>query len=222
MNDLADTTVYEDAGRRDPGAYFAGNNAVGFTLFSSYPNPPGVASREAGPSAQQIISTISDYVADTPQAKHGYTEWNYDPIGIQSSAGAVTAGTVYRAKFTVKNGGPVTTIDYDLGTIGTGTAPANAFFAISVTTGTRLAITADFSGTLSSGSTGVRSVSLGGTVNLIAGLDYYVEFLIGPARRERQRLPSPRAGTVIGVLSANQTNAQSRFATESTGQSALP
>ena len=219
MNDLADTTVYEDAGG-NTGAYFAGNNAVGFTLFSSYPNPPGVRFSGGGPSAQQIISTINDYLADTPQ-QHSYTEWNYDPIGIQSSGGAVTAGTIYRAKCTVKNGGPVTTIDYDLGTIGTGTAPANAFFAIYDDTGTRLAITADFSGTLSSGSTGVRSVSLGGTVNLIAGLDYYVEFLIG-TQAGTAAITVARAGTVIGVLSANQTNAQSRFATESTGQSALP
>ena len=49
MNDLADTTVYEDAGGRIPGAYFAGNNAVGFTLFSSYPNPPGVRFSGGGP-----------------------------------------------------------------------------------------------------------------------------------------------------------------------------
>jgi hypothetical protein len=219
MHDLSGTTIYEDAGG-NTGAYVAENDWTGFTPYTSYPNPPGVRYSGTGPSSQQVISTAKPYAADGP-AQHGYTEWNYDPLHTQSSSGTVTAGTVYRVKLTARTGGTVSTIDYDLGTVGTGTSPANAYFAIYDDTGARLAITADFSSTLTSGSTGIRSVAFAASTTLTAGRDYYVEFLLG-TQAGTTAVTLGRAGTVIGILSANQTNAQTRFGQESTSQSALP
>jgi hypothetical protein len=217
MHDLVDTTLYEDVGG-NTGAYFAENDVIGFTPFSSYPNPPGVRNSGSGPSAQQVIKTIANYTPDTPQ-QHGYVEWNFDPIAVEGTT-APTAGTRYRMKFTAKTGGPITTLALLIGTAGVGvTALANCFAALYDDSGARLALSADMSSDWATNGGQVHDVPLGTTVNLNVGHEYYAELLVGT--QSTTPVTFGRAATTTSVQSANQTNAQQRFGTDGTGVSTM-
>ena len=209
MHDLADTTVYEDAGG-NTGAYFSGNDIYGFTAITR--------NSGTGPSTGGVINIAAPYVADNP-LRHGWLEWNFDPVAVEATSQAPVAGTLYRMAFLAQNGGPVSNVVIDIGQLAT-SGIANSFAALIDDTGARLAVSSDLSSALSSGATGIRAVSLGGSVTLMAGRWYSIELLIGTQGGTALQLA--RAANITGPANGGLVNAQLRFAVDGTGASVIP
>jgi hypothetical protein len=217
MHDLADTTLYEDAGG-NTGAYFAENDYIGFAPFFSFPNPLGVRYSGTGPSSGQVIRTERPYFTDSPR-KHGWNEWNFDPSLIsQSGAFTFVSGTRYVMKFTAQNNEPISNIIVNVNTAGSGLTSGQNLAAVYDDQGVQLGITGDQ--TTNWASTGLKVMSVSGApIAKTAGREYYIEVMSNgttPATFGRQ--------ATADLAAANGgfgSNAQNRFSVNGTAQTAL-
>src|ERR1035441_2906291 len=100
------------------------------------------------------------------------------------------------------------------------TAMPNSFAPPFEKPGARLAVSSDLSSALSSGATGIRLLSLGGSVTLMAGRWYSIELLIGSQGGTTLQLA--RAANITGPANGGLVNAQLRFAVDGTGASVIP
>lgn len=212
MHDLAEPTVYDDAGG-NTGALFAHNETYGFTASAAVSG--------TGPSTGGLVDIGLPYTADTP-ARHSYLEWNYDPIATGSGTGqAATTGTIYLLKITAQVGGVVSNIIMTVGT----TAPAGALTSgqnsvgIYDSSGTRIAVTADQA--TAWGSSGLKTMPLMSPVNLQGGQHYYIGLLSNSAAGTAAVFVRSNSGTTT-TPNANLSNIAQRFSVNGTGQTALP
>ena len=205
--DLTDTTVYEDGG---------GNASLLFLNNEIYGYTPITRTSGTGPSTGGVINLNLPYFADTPY-QHSFQEWNYDPIATNSSSAAPTTGTIYLMKLISQTGGSINNVVLYQGSNGSGMT--TALVALYNSSGTRLAVSADQSSTWNTGAPALRTVTLTGGATLTAGQTYYVALLTAGGTTQ----PGfARANTTTGPLTANQSNATQRFATNLTSQNTLP
>jgi hypothetical protein len=212
MHDLTEATVYEDAGG-NTSALFNRNEVYGFT--------PVTTVSGTGPSTGGLIDIGLPYLSDTP-SRHGYIEWNYDPVASGSGAGqATTTGSMYMLKLNVQTGGTVSNVIMTVGT----TAPAGALTSgqnlvgIYDSTGVRIATTADQ--TTAWGTSGLKTMALTAPVTLQGGRDYYIGVLSNSAAGTAAVFVRTNSGTTT-TPNANLSNALQRFSVNGTGQTALP
>lgn len=209
MHDLAETTVYEDAGG-NTSALFARNEIYGFT--------PITATSGTGPSTGGVVDISTPYQTDNP-SKHGYVEWNYDPMSITTVGGAAMAsGSVHLLKISAANGGTVNNI---IIIIGSGTASLTSgqnFAGIYDSSGTRIAVTGDQTSAWSvvASSAQVITMALTASVTLQAGRDYYVALL---ANGTTPPLLSVGGGNSVTASNNGLANAVRRFCVNGTGTS---
>jgi hypothetical protein len=204
LHDLAETTVFEDAGG-NTSALFARNEVYGFT--------PIISTTGSGPSTGVTVSLENLYQVDTP-LRHGYVEWNYDPV-IGGTGTAPTSGTIYVMKVSAQSGGSVSNIVLTItSSAGVSLTAGQNFAALYDSTGARVGVTADQSGTWTSN--GLKTMAFtGGPFTIRAGSDYYVALLSNGATTASFM----RSGTNLTAPNANQANALQRFSTNGTGTS---
>jgi hypothetical protein len=204
LHDLAETTVFEDAGG-NTSALFARNEVYGFT--------PIISTTGSGPSTGITVSLENLYQVDTP-LRHGYVEWNYDPV-IGGTGTAPTSGTVYVMKVSAQSGGSVSNIVLTItSSAGVSLTAGQNFAALYDSTGARVGVTADQSSAWTSN--GLKTMALvGGPFTLRAGSDYYVALLSNGTTTASFM----RSGTNLTAPNANQANALQRFSTNGTGTS---
>jgi hypothetical protein len=207
LHDLTDTTVYEDAG---------GNTSLLFTDNEIYGYTPIIRTSGTGPSIGGVINLNLPYFADTPYL-HSFQEWNYDPIATNSSSTVPTAGTIYLMKLVAQTGGAMSNVVLYQGS--NGASITTGLVALYSSSGTRLAVSADQSSTWNTGAPALRTIALTGGSTLVAGQVYYIALLSAGGTTQ----PGfARANTTTGPLTANQSNALQRFATNLTSQTSLP
>lgn len=213
IHDLTQGTVYEDAGGND-GALVARNEAYGYI--------PAVTVSGTGPSAGGLIDVGIQYVSDAP-SRHGFIDWNYDPIMTGSAAGqALTTGTIYLVKMTPQIGGVVSNIVVAIGS----TAPAGTLtsgqnlMAVYDSAGNRLGITSDQ--TTAWATSGVKSCALTAPITLAGGKDYYVAALTVSGAGTGAAFVRNNAGAVTTPNAGFSSTSAYRFATNGTAQTALP
>ena len=78
MHDMTDPVMYDDGGG-NTNALFSQNDTYGFT--------PTAVTSGTGPSSGGVVDIMKRYQTDSP-ARHGYVEWNFDPMNITTSGGA--------------------------------------------------------------------------------------------------------------------------------------
>jgi len=209
MHDMAETTVYEDAGG-NTSTLFARNEMYGFT--------PVTVTSGTGPSAGGIVDVSVPYQTDNP-SRHGYVEWNYDPMSITTSGGAaMTSGSVHLLKITAATGGTVNNI---IIIIGSGTASLTSgqnFAGIYDSTGARIAVTADQTAawSVTASSAQVITMALTASATLQAGRDYFVALL---ANGTTPPLLSVGGGNSVTASNSGLANAVRRFSVNGTGTS---
>lgn len=209
FHDLTETVVYEDGGG-NTGALFARNDIFGFV--------PTATNSGTGPSTGGLVDIFEPYVPDVP-ARHGFVDWNYDPMATGSGAGqAATGGTLYLMKVVPQQGGTVNNIIVTVGssTPATLTAGQN-FAALYDDTGTQIAITADQSSVWTSG--GVKTMPLTAPVVVQGGRNYFVALLSNGS--PAAAFVRSNSGTVT-TPNAALSSAAYRFAVNGTLLTAMP
>ncbi len=203
MHDLAETTVFEDAGG-NTNALFARNEIYGFT--------PVISNTGTGPSTGILVSIDTLYQVDTP-ARHTYAEWNYDPV-IGGSGSAPTSGSIFLMKVSAQTGGTINNIVIAITSVaGISLTSGQNFAGLYDSTGARVGVTADQSSAWTSN--GLKSMALTSPVTIRGGSEYYVALLCNGATP-----PSfMRSGTNLTAPNANQSNALQRFSVNGTGTS---
>lgn len=206
LHDMSETTVYEDAGN-NTGALFAGNDMFGFE--------PVTSNSGTGPSSGGMVDIGRVYQPDSP-ARHGFVEWNFDPICITTGSGSgATAvnGVVHLMKISAQKGGTVNNIIMNVGSATAASLTVGQNFAgIYDDMGTRLAMTGDQ--TTAWQSPGLATMNLVSPVTLQAGRDYFVAVVANGTT-----LPSfvAGAGSSVTTPNANLVNAARRFAANGSG-----
>lgn len=212
MHDMTDPVMYDDGGG-NTNALFSQNDTYGFT--------PTAVTSGTGPSSGGVVDIMKRYQTDSP-ARHGYVEWNFDPISITNSSGAqMTSGTVHLTKVSAQTGGTVSTITT---IIGSGTASLTSgqnFAGIYDSGGTRLGVTGDLTATwsIAAGSPQMATMTLTSSVTLQAGRDYFVAFLANGSAGTTTPFLSVGAGNTVTPSNSGLANAARRFATNGTGTS---
>jgi hypothetical protein len=207
LHDLTgDGTVYEDQGGNDA-TLFRGNDIWGTT--------PILRTSGTGPSPGGLATTGMPYVADHP-FRHGWQEWNYDPIGTGTGTGqTLSTGILYVLKISAQGPGPVSNAIVNIGS--TSATMTLAQVALYDDSGAQLAVSGDQS--VSWSTSGIKIVSLGTSVTLKGGRDYFIGVLgVGSAPAALVR------GSATNVVTPNAGlgNAVLRFATNGSGLSAMP
>lgn len=208
-----------------------GNHTHSYVATSSVGAANGVASLDASvlvptsqiPSldASKITTGTLSYsrLPSGPEytpADYGYQAWTYDPARVGSTTTLVTAGVLNVLRMKLMVAGSITKIFIYVNAAGA--TIANCFAGLYDSTGARVALTADQSSAWTS--TGFKSISLTGSYSAAAGT-YWVALLVGsattaPAFARNTTTASP------GLANGNLSAAASRWATISTGLTALP
>jgi len=197
--------VLEDAG---------GNTGMLAEEFRTYGYTPTTTISGAGPSTGRV-DIARAYVQDDPRDR-GLVEWTFPPTETSSGTGqAATSGTLHVLRIVPRRGGQVANIVVGLGAIGaTLTAAAAGLYDAA---GTRVADCGDLTA-LWTGTTGLKTMPLSATVQLLAGRSYYIGLLAvgatGPA--------FVRGSTAVTVPNVGLSGATLRFSTGGTGLSAAP
>lgn len=129
-------------------------------------------------SAQTIVEAIGTSPAWDPQAQ-GYLGWTYDPAYTAATNQAPTAGVEYLVKVQATQTGSVSKVYFD-GTNTPGTL-ANVYVGVRDTSGALLAKSANLASSLNGVASSLRSGTLASPINVVAGVDYYVAFVVGSA-----------------------------------------
>jgi hypothetical protein len=143
---------------------------------------------------------------------HGYQAWAYDPIQATSSTAMGTAGIIHLIKVKVVTAATITGVAFRI-TSG-GASVANGFVALYDTSGNRLAVSAAI--TTNWQSAGNKTNAFTGTYAAAAGT-YYVAILQGSGT-----MPTLTRGSTSSSLNEGLAAASYRFATYSSGLSAMP
>jgi hypothetical protein len=157
------------------------------------------------------------YASDSP-SKHGYLEWNYDPIAVGTPNLQPISGTLYLLKITPQASGTISNVVLVMGTAGATLTSGENLVAVFNSSGTQLGISADQS-TSWAGSTGVKTIALTSPITVTAGADYYVAILaVGTTTPKFAGTSSSTASAVNAGLSASLD----RFCVNGSGLSAMP
>jgi len=210
LHDLTETTVYEDGGG-NTNALFALNDTYGFT--------PTTTVSGSGPSAGGVVDIYKRYQPDSP-LRHGYVEWNFDPICITNGSGPtspLTSGTLYLLKISAQSGGTISNIVTVVGPAGSGLTSGRNFAGLYDSNGTQVGVTTDQTTAWASG--GLVTMPLATPATLQAGRDYFVAFLSNGTTP-----PKFVTGAAASVTTPNAglANAVRRFAVNGTGLTSLP
>jgi hypothetical protein len=211
MHDLAETTVYEDAGGNTT-ALFARNEIYGFT--------PITTTSGTGPSTGGMVDVYNPYVADNP-LRHSFVEWNYDPALVSSGSGTAgtATGTLYLMKISSQSGGTVSNVLVTVGTAGSGLTTGQNLAAIYNDAGTLIAQTGDQ--TVAWASAGLITMALQASTTFQAGRDYFIGILTNGTTPPL--FVATNAGGGVTTPNANLGTTKRRFSTHSTTSlTALP
>lgn len=209
MHDLTgDGTVYEDQGGNTT-ALIRGNDLFGYT--------PSWRTSGTGPSSGGVVSLETQPYTDDNPGDHGWLEWNQPWKGITSGTGTVAVSqTLYVLKVEPRSGRPVSNVIVHIGTAGSGLTSGQSLVGLFDDTGARLGVSADQSGNWTS--TGVKTVSIGTNIAVMAGRSYYVAILAnGTTPPSFGRGPSSVTAPNGGLSNANLW-----FATNGTAVTAMP
>jgi hypothetical protein len=145
---------------------------------------------------------------------HNLKSWNYDPTNATGAA-APTAGVVYLMKTLFHRSVQASTVRWQI--TNNASMPTNTYFGIYDLAGNRLCVTADVSAMMTT--TGTKSASMI-SPPVMPPKYYYIAFLIGSYGGGGPQLSI--AGVPDGIANANLSAPDLRFASYSTGLSALP
>lgn len=149
-------------------------------------------------------------------ADHGMQAWAYDPVRVGSTSTVVTAGVLNVIKVKLPVAGSLTKVFLYVNTAGA--TLTNSFAGLYDSSGTRQALTADQSSNWTS--TGLKTISFTGSYSAAIG-SFYIAILVGTATTAPAFGRNTSSGAT-GLINANVTGASLRFATISTGLTALP
>jgi hypothetical protein len=154
----------------------------------------GAQGNQGATGAQGNQGTTSSYW--TPAAQN-WTAWTFDPA-ITNTTLAVTKGTAYYMGFISPSAFTLNNVSFVV--TGAASAPSTCYLGLYSTSGTQLAVSSDFSSTLST-NTGTITVNL--SYSVAANTVYYIAFLIGNGTTT-----APTISTA-GTTNVNQLNSGS-------------
>jgi len=145
---------------------------------------------------------------------HGLKSWNYDPTNATGAA-APTAGVIYLMKTLFHRSVQASTIRWQV--TNNAAMPTNTYFGIYDLAGNRLCITADVSSDMTT--IGTKSAAMISPPVMPPNY-YYIAFLVGGYAGGGPQLSI--AGVPAGIANANLAAPDLRFASYSSGLTALP
>jgi len=179
----------------------------------------GLSPASAATLTQAIEATVSEALQEVspwePTAQ-GFSAWSYDPAYTAATNQAPTAGVEYLVKVQATTTGPVTKVYFD-GTNTPGTL-ADVYVGVRDTSGDLLAKSANLATALNGAGSALRSGTLTSTLDVVAGVDYYVAFVVGSATTMIQM---SRAAAPGNLGNAGLDAATLRYAVNGTGKTDL-
>jgi len=178
----------------------------------------GVVSYDSGSAWTNGVGASVTYTSPNAEpAEQSLAGWNFDPAFLSTvSNNPPVAGTMYLLRIKLKNAATISNALVSVAA--SGVALTNCFVALYDSTGTRVAVTADVSSSLTS--TGLKTLAFTGSYSAAAGT-FYVGLLVGSATTA----PAWAISTASNIAAVNAGIAASpyRFGSYTvTGQSSCP
>jgi hypothetical protein len=167
------------------------------------------------PAAGTLYSSVGA-LGETLPVNQGMAAWTYDPALAQNSS-LLTGGTVYLSKVHISEAVTATKVYWWITTAGATPTAGQNFVGLYDSSGNRLATTnvdADIS------STGLKTTTITGQ-NLTAGSFYWIAMVFNAATAPTIARATGSTG-LASAVNAGLTSSTYRFATNGTGQTALP